>query len=143
MASAGLAMCPTMTVSTIPMAIQPTSARMRGRASVSMGRICWRMDMACCCPPSGLVSCKVLHGKEIRLDLSCKVFHSKDFAVKSFFGLVYRAARHERDPGGGRGLRSIFTTILIIAGWVELTCHSQLDDYPWVRGLWGLTCVFW
>src|SRR5215469_13947288 len=45
MASAGLAMCPTMMVSTMPIDIQPTSARMRGTASVSTGRIWARMDI--------------------------------------------------------------------------------------------------
>src|SRR5258706_8983894 len=45
MARAGLAMCPTMMVSTMPMDIQSISARMSGRASVSMGRIWVGMDI--------------------------------------------------------------------------------------------------
>ena len=45
MASAGLAMWPTMMVSTMPIDIQPSSARMSGRASVSTGRIWLRIDM--------------------------------------------------------------------------------------------------
>src|ERR1700678_523788 len=45
MARAGVAMCPTMMVSTMPMVIQPSSARMSGMARVRTGRIWLRMDI--------------------------------------------------------------------------------------------------
>ena len=48
-------MCPTIMVSTMPIDIQPSSARMSGRARVRTGRICWRIDMAGCTPPLCLV----------------------------------------------------------------------------------------